>query len=60
MCTSGKAYAKPPREGHDGVVVDVEEGDLAVPLPQHKEHLTKDKTFVSCHFIVRALLQCNI
>lgn len=39
MCTCREAHSKPPGEGHDRVVVDMEEGHLAVLLPQHKENL---------------------
>lgn len=35
--TWSKTNAKPPGEGHDGVMVDVKERHLAVLLPQYKE-----------------------
>ena len=38
--TCSKAHPEPPVEVHDGVMEDMEEGHLAVLLPQHKEDLT--------------------
>ena len=35
------ADTPPPAPGHDGVMEDVQEGDLAMFLAQHKEHLSK-------------------
>lgn len=37
--TRGQGDAPPPRPGHEGVMEHVEKCDLALLLPQHKEHL---------------------
>lgn len=39
--TCSKLDSKPPCEGHDRVMVHMEEGDLAVLFSQHKENLLK-------------------
>lgn len=39
--TWGKFDSKPPGEGHDGVMVDMQESYLAVLFPQDKENLYK-------------------
>lgn len=39
-CTCSEADTKPPGKGHYGVMVDMEERNLAVLLPQNKKDLT--------------------
>ena len=41
--TWGVGHSPPPGPGHERVVEDVKEGDLAVFLPQHKEDLSRTK-----------------
>lgn len=41
--TCSKLDSEPPGEGHDGVVVDVEERHLTILLAEHKEHLQEEE-----------------
>lgn len=44
LATSHKFHPSPPVEDHGGVMVDVEEGQLTVLLPQDEKYLNTHNT----------------